>query len=163
LPDQDHSCGLAINNAGVVVGQYWTVHPGFPPDRAFVNFPASSAEAGSYDLNSPDIVTNLGDWSLWSASGINTAGQIVGYGAHKNDPGKRMRGFLLTPQASPDPLALNRIEGLLAGLLMLFGGAEWGGSGVGIPFRGGRPIHIPPHEPLASIWQRLLPVWRRLS
>jgi probable HAF family extracellular repeat protein len=172
LPDQANiagsGSGFAINNAGVVVGSYVTTHPNPPYDKAFVNFPSTSEEAGSYDLNSPNVVTNLGDWALWTATGINNEGQIVGWGTHQSDPQNvppgpfQFRAFRLDPQPSVDPREFNRIEGLLAGFLMIFGGAVFGGPGKAIPFHG-PPIPIPPHEPLASIWKRLLPAWKGLS
>lgn len=162
LPDQDQCGAYAINNSGIVVGQYWTVHFSYPFDRAFVSFPSSSKYAGSYDLNRPDVVTNLGDWALWRATGINEEGQIVGWGTHQNDPVLEWRAFRLTPLPSPDDLALDRLEGLLAVFVMMFGGFARGGGGLGIT-ASGLVIPIPPHEPLTSIWKRLLPEWKRLS
>jgi len=161
LPDQDQCSPLAINNSGVVVGQYWTVHATFPYDKAFVTFPSDSQNAGSWDLNSPDVVTNLDDWALWRATGINDEGQIVGWGTHKKDPGLQWHAFRLNPVPSKEELP-NRLEGLLAAFVMMFGGFARGGAGLGIT-AGGLVIPIPPHEPLASIWKRLLPEWKRLS
>ena len=155
LPGQSWSLGSGINNDGVVVGQY-TNHQG--GTRAFVNFPSSNPEPGSFVLE--ELVTNLDDWLLSWAHRINNNGEIVGLGTQRNDPNQQTRAFLLTPHL-PE-VGLDRIGGLLAAFVMMFGGAPWGGPGWGITFGGG--FHrIPPHEPLVSVCKRLLPLWNRLS
>lgn len=79
------SSGLAINNAGIVVGQ-------------------STAENGLYhacvyngkkmlDLN--NLIPPNSGWELDVANGINDAGKIVGYGTRN---GTNLHAFLLTPQ-----------------------------------------------------------------
>lgn len=75
--------GFAINDSGVVVGQstfQQTYH-------AFV-YSAGKMK----DLNK--MIPAGSGWVLTEASGINSAGQIVGFGTHNG----RSRAFLLTPQ-----------------------------------------------------------------
>ena len=102
------SYGLAINNDGTVVGQLFR---GVDDSRAFV----WSADLGMRDLNAMlDSTTGQG-WALTMATGINSAGQIVGIGRYNG----RERAFLLSPtsaQAVPEPASV----GLAAfGLLLV--------------------------------------------
>ena len=74
------STGFGINDSGIVVGQ--------ANDQAFV-YDGKKMK----DLNSL-IPQNLG-WTLYVASGINDAGEIVGYGTRN---GTTLHAFLLTPR-----------------------------------------------------------------
>jgi probable HAF family extracellular repeat protein len=87
LDPNGFSNALAINSAGEVVGLVGVVGNN-PNYRAFVWTKA----AGMKDLNHL-IPPNTG-WYLWSASSINTSGQIVGYGQLHG----QYHGFLLTPR-----------------------------------------------------------------
>ena len=51
-----------------------------------------------YDLNLPEYVAEP-TWVLLSATSINNAGQIIGYGLKD----KAVRGFILTPTSAPPP------------------------------------------------------------
>ncbi len=82
------STAYAINSAGVVVG---TSSDSSGSLNAFVT------DAGTmYNLNS--LVNQLDGWQLQGATGINSNGDIVGYGV---DPNSTPAAFLLTPGAPP--------------------------------------------------------------
>lgn len=82
------SVGEAINQSGVVVGEVQVKGNG-----GSVNFHAFVFSHGKMlDLNK--LIPADSGWILKEASGINDAGQIVGWGYHN----KRERAFLLTPQ-----------------------------------------------------------------
>ena len=75
----------AINDCDLIVGQYG---PFGDADRAFV----WSQAQGFHDLN--DLIGEHKGWVLQAATGINEAGEIVGYGEHNGDD----EGFLLIPK-----------------------------------------------------------------
>ncbi len=82
------SAALAVNSGGVVVG---TSSDNLGNLNAFV------ANGGMmYNLN--DLVNNLGGWQLQGATGINSNGDIVGYGT---DPNSTPAAFLLSPDPPP--------------------------------------------------------------
>jgi uncharacterized membrane protein len=129
----------SINDDGVVVG---VSVPYFDePYCAFVDFPAGSPERGIYDLNK--VTSNASGWQLEYATGINNAGEIVGYGTYQG----RTRGFLLRPH---DPGISELTIELLLSFVQLIGGIPQGGGGVGI-LPGGKPIPVDP------------PSWRQYS
>jgi hypothetical protein len=75
----------AISDAGAIVG-FGNITPNAPSTA--VRF------ADSKIIMLAGEVSNLGDWQLVSATGINAAGVIVGKGVH-NDAG---HAFMLVPQ-----------------------------------------------------------------
>jgi uncharacterized membrane protein len=75
----------AMNDCEVIVGEFG---PFGDADRAFV----WSEAHGFHDLNT--VIGEHQGWVLQSATGINEAGAIVGYGEHNGDD----TGFLLLPQ-----------------------------------------------------------------
>jgi len=82
-------------------------------------------------------------WSLESATAVNNNGQILGWGTYQG----AKRGYLLTPELAVS--LPEKFRDYAAVFVMLFGGVESGGAGVGIT-PGGKPIPIPPHD-----WKRL--------
>jgi probable HAF family extracellular repeat protein len=84
LPGDDFSQAAAINDFGQVVGL--SKHGG--TERAFV----WGKNLGMRDLNT--LVAPISGWNLMGAVGINSSGQIAGYGTF-NGVGT---GFLLTPR-----------------------------------------------------------------
>jgi probable HAF family extracellular repeat protein len=78
------SFASAINSAGQVVGKSGSAGGS---THAFVY------DGGMVNLNSR--LPSGSGWELVEATGINDAGQIVGYGRHED----RLRAFLLTPTA----------------------------------------------------------------
>jgi probable HAF family extracellular repeat protein len=89
LSTGNDSIGLAINNAGAVVGRSRTTTQ-VGSEHAFI-WQKGWPETGMQDLNSM-IPANTG-WELKEAWGINNAGQIVGWGYLNG----QVRGFVLTP------------------------------------------------------------------
>ena len=75
----------AMNGCEVIVGEFG---PFGDADRAFV----WSEAQGFRDLN--DLIGEHKGWVLQSATGINEAGEIVGWGEHNREDA----GFLLIPQ-----------------------------------------------------------------
>ncbi|MEM8678209.1 MAG: hypothetical protein AAGF97_02535, partial [Planctomycetota bacterium] len=93
LPGQtfDNARALDLNHAGQIVGYV----------ADFDNAPSFGGaaviwEAGEiFDLNT--LIPAGSDWNLLSANGINTQGQIVGFGTLAGET----RAFLLTPVPEP--------------------------------------------------------------
>jgi hypothetical protein len=88
-----YSGGVAtgVNDSGVIVGDTSAITASTSSNsNAFVVFPGQSQ---AYNLNS--LLLNNSGWTLYSASAVNNAGQIVGYGSEG--------GFLLTPVPVPEP------------------------------------------------------------
>jgi probable HAF family extracellular repeat protein len=81
---------IGVNSGGTVVGVYYRTAIGSGP---FVYDPVH----GMRDLNSL-IPPSLG-WNIENATGINNAGQIVGYGVHNGTE----QAFILTPLSVPEP------------------------------------------------------------
>ncbi len=82
------SSALAINSAGIIVG---TSSDNIGNLNAFV------VQGGTmYNLN--NLVNSLNGWQLQGATGINSQGDIVGYGI---DPNSTPAAFILTPDAPP--------------------------------------------------------------
>jgi len=84
------SLATAVNNHGLAVGRY----RGTPSTLSY--------RARGWDLATDTIVdlnelTGDDDWTLFEAWGVNDAGQIAGFGAHRIDDIYYQRGFLLTP------------------------------------------------------------------
>ena len=96
-----------INDNQVIVGENKTAGP----VAEIWNTPTSGSGVALSTL-----VTNLGSWTLVQGTGINDAGDIVGYGT--NPSGTSGEVFLLTPTATPEPstllLAALGVAGLLA-------------------------------------------------
>jgi probable HAF family extracellular repeat protein len=112
LPGFTDSFAVDINSAGQIVGAA-------SPFGQYNTYRAYVAENGQMsDLNA--LTTNLGDWTLLVAEGINDNGQIVGFGMNSQADGAfgHFRGFLLTPIPAPEPstliLAAVGVVGLLA-------------------------------------------------
>ncbi len=80
-----NSQGLGINNAGDVVGSSDT--KGNVTSHAFIY-----TGGKMYDLNKQLLLST--GWELFGATGINSAGQIVGYGRFNGAP---QHAFLMTP------------------------------------------------------------------
>lgn len=92
-----------INNAGIVVGNVSNISG--LADAAFV----WTALTGTVNLNTM-IPVNSG-WTLRTAEGINSQGQIIGYGTF----GGNSTAFLLTPvvsAAAPEPMTLALLASL---------------------------------------------------
>ena len=129
------SCALAINNDGVIAG--WARNP-YGIYRACIFIP-DGADAGWHSLTDS---AEGAPFPLERATGIDDHGAIVGYSEISSKYGKR--AFLLQPIAAPTIEAYIREQ--LATFIVMFGGAEKGGSGWVIT-PGGKPRPIPPHEP----------------
>ncbi len=92
----DNARALDINSAGQIVGYV----------ADFDNAPSFGGaavlwEGGEiFDLN--DLIPSASGWSLLSANGINTHGQIVGFGTLMG----QTRAFVLTPIPEPSSIAL---------------------------------------------------------
>ncbi len=92
----DNARALDINSAGQIVGYV----------ADFDNAPSFGGaavvwEGGNiFDLN--DLIPSASGWNLLSANGINTQGQIVGFGTLSGET----RAFLLTPIPEPSSVAL---------------------------------------------------------
>jgi probable HAF family extracellular repeat protein len=86
LPGSPTTFADAINNSGQVVGGSWTSSRAIY--HAFLYYGNQM-----YDLNTLLFNTSSG-WTLQEATGINDAGQIVGYGIN---PGGQTHAFLLNP------------------------------------------------------------------
>ncbi len=101
------SYGIAVNNAGQVIGTYTEGSYGHPYVWDRMN--------GMHDLNSLlDPVTGS-EWTLYYVNDINNVGQIVGQGRHDGD----VRAFLLTPILNPAPIPEPASIVLWAGMLAL--------------------------------------------
>jgi probable HAF family extracellular repeat protein len=108
------STALGINNNDFVVGRIDLLNG---QKRAF----GWSTETGMIDLNSL-LAPNSG-WFLISATGINSSGQIVGFGTYKG----QSRGFVLSGffpgvgrQSVPEPASVALLaSGAVMGLMFL--------------------------------------------
>lgn len=100
----DFSAGWAINNLGVVVGESDT-NPITLDTHAFIY------DTSMRDLN--NLIPSGSGWLLVLATGINDAGQIVGFG----ELGGVSHAFLLTPVPEPSSF-------LLAGAAVAIGWAR---------------------------------------
>jgi probable HAF family extracellular repeat protein len=85
-----NSSADSINSAGQVVGVSQTLIGPMTVDHAFLY-----DGAGIHDLN--DMIPSGTGWTLVHATGINTQGQIVGWGDINDHP----HAYLLTPLDSP--------------------------------------------------------------
>ena len=92
LPGYRFCTPEAINDSGQVVGCIQS-------DSVASAFIYSSGTM----VNLNTLISPSSQWSLISATGINDAGQIVGYGT---DPAGAEEAFLLTPVPEPSTLAL---------------------------------------------------------
>jgi probable HAF family extracellular repeat protein len=108
FPGGLNSAAYAIDDVGDIVGT--------SDDRAVAWFGGGAVT----DLNS-QIDPGSG-WLLRKATGINAAGQIVGFGKHLG----RGRAFLLTPRAPADLNADGKVDGGDLGIML----AAFGGSDV---------------------------------
>jgi len=87
-----NSVAYSLNNSGIAVGMAEL------SNGAHHAFMATSVMGGSWhmtDLNG--LVPTGSGWELMEARGINSAGQITGWGMHDG----RTNGFLLTPVSAP--------------------------------------------------------------
>jgi probable HAF family extracellular repeat protein len=96
LPGGYASIAFDINNSGQVVGEGYYVGGG---GYVFI----WDSNRGMRDLKA--LTDNSADgWTLYSATGINSNGAIVGYGLN---PLGSQHGYLLTPVPEPSTLALS--------------------------------------------------------
>jgi len=138
LPGRKGSNAFGVNNLGHVVGNSYTGIVG----SAFLY-----SNGQMSDLN--DLIPPNSGWQLETASDINDAGQIMGYGTLNGEH----RGFLLNPPGFPVPPKAKDFSKYMAVWLMLFGGVTKGGSGWGLLPGGGLvPIPVDPEW-----WYRLSP------
>ena len=86
--------GIGINDNQVIVGYSSTLGV-----AEIWNTPTTGSNVALSTL-----VTNLSTWTLAEATGINNAGEIVGYGT--NPSGTASEAFLLTPTPTPEPSTL---------------------------------------------------------
>ncbi len=100
----DFSTGTGINSEGDVVG-YSAVAGNQYDDATLFD------DGTLYDLN--NLIPANPNYFLDVATGINDAGQIVGYG----DDGNLYSAFLLTPTAVPEPASLSLFVAGAVGLL----------------------------------------------
>lgn len=103
LSGSTNSYGHGINSAGQVVGMDSLYYGSGVYYRAFLYSNGSMT-----DLNT--LIDPAAGWSLTTASDINDAGQIVGYGSIAGET----RAFLLTPVPEPETYAM-----FLAGLVLV--------------------------------------------
>jgi hypothetical protein len=138
-PGYGGSHGNGINDHDVVVGHSFSgwSQAQQEPFRAFVHFPQGTPDAGWWDLQ--DVTEGAEGWVLESAGDINNAGQIVGSGRYLG----QQRAFMLRPER-PFDLFEYTLQ-----FLLLLGGVEVGGGGIGI-LPGGKGVPIDPHG-----WERL--------
>lgn len=93
LPGGNDSSAAAINEFGQVVG--WSTTASSPySSHAMLWLPYF----GMWDLN--DLIPANSGWVLYSATGINNRGQVVGNGTING----REHAFLLTPRVSVQPM-----------------------------------------------------------
>jgi probable HAF family extracellular repeat protein len=97
-----YSWAFDINDSGHVVGESST-NDGRPG-------PFVHDGQGMRNLN--DLIPADSGWTLYRATGINDAGQIVGYGLREGLGG--LHGFLLTPMTPADRIA--RLVGTVQGM-----------------------------------------------
>ena len=102
------SRATALNNAGQIVGSSFT-DPGDTVLRAFVTVSGTMRDLNAF------VDTSAQGWVLEQATGINSAGQIVGVAV----AGGEARGFLLSPTS---PLTWS-VSGTLPG-----GAGTWSGT-----------------------------------
>jgi uncharacterized membrane protein len=136
------SGGNSINDDHVIVGYALDADNEL---HAMIYLP-DGPDAGWHDLN--DAVLDGDGWHLAVASAISNAGHIVGVGTHR----RRHRGFLLSPLTAQTG-GEDKIAKVLLELIMMFGGAPFGGAGIGIT-GGGHPVPIGPQE-FARLWRRM--------
>lgn len=108
-----YSVAYDVNDAGIAVGLFVSSHE--DDDRAFVHRSGAMA-----DLN--ELLEADEPWLIVEARGINSRGQIVGYGLLR----ERERAVLLTPQPAAAGPRLNvRIVNPGAGTRYAHGGDVW--------------------------------------
>ena len=93
-----------INDSGVIVGYDRYAGGGTGAYHAFVY---ANSTTGMQDLNSAGLVLNRDAWMLDYASGIDSAGDITGYGT--NGAGQ-VHGYLLMPAISGDANLDGRVD-----------------------------------------------------
>jgi hypothetical protein len=136
------SGGMSINDDHVIAGYALDADN---DSHAMIYLP-DGPDAGWHDLN--DAVLDGNGWHLAFAFAISNAGHIVGVGMHR----RRHRGFLLSPLTA-ETGGDDKIAKVLLELIMMFGGAPFGGTGIGIT-GGGHPVPIGPQE-FARLWRRM--------
>lgn len=99
LPGTDYGEAFGINDAGLIVGQ--SLESGVE-GRGFATM---WIDGQAYNLESL-LTNNLGsEWQLLGAFGLSDDGKIVGFGVHNGE----IAGFLLTPNAVPEPATLSTL------------------------------------------------------
>jgi probable HAF family extracellular repeat protein len=94
-PEHPGIRGVAVNNAGQVVGQ--------SVDAQNIGVPVTWHSAdGAANLNDLLEPTTGAGWTLFYVNDVNNAGQIVGQGIHNGE----LRAFLMTPIPEPSAIAL---------------------------------------------------------
>lgn len=96
LSPDSFSVASAINERGQVVGHFAPTDESLESQSSAFLFDDSF---GLVDLNTLVDPASASGWHLSHASGINNAGQIIGYGLLDGNP----RGFLLSTQPIPEP------------------------------------------------------------
>jgi hypothetical protein len=87
------SLATAVNNQGLAVGRYRAT-------PSTLSYRALAWDLGSDTIVDLNQLTDDDDWTMFEAWGINDAGQIAGFGAHRIDDIYYQRGYILTPRTS---------------------------------------------------------------
>jgi probable HAF family extracellular repeat protein len=99
LPGDDTSEARAINASGVIVGDSYLSSDQTDTELAFVY------QNGQMENLNDEVASLPAGWTLLSATGINTAGQITGVAAY----GGNDFGYVLTPTSVPEPAMLGML------------------------------------------------------
>lgn len=112
-PYNNYSTGLGISSSRTAVGTVYIGSLGV--NHAFV-YPLGGPMK---DLN--DLIDPASNWTLESATAINDAGQIVGYGIN---PDGNEHAFLLNPFITPTYTGFHQFDSVASGVPSEFGNAD---------------------------------------